>query len=341
MRLYRGLTKRYSPAEVRSRQQETHNGTDFTDCPFTALSHATGRHGVVLVVDVPADAGLAVTEELWLTGPEKRFVIWGTFDPWLTVVIPAKELRAEVRRKGIAGLSRADKARVLVQAIERRLDAPEGERSPSVGPQRAERPTLEGRCQACGGALEDGATTHLVGRGTFCDPCCSALLAAEHGVRFDNARLDPVTVRDREGAPHTFTIRSRLVPGVGHVMEAIEDGAESLGHSFKVLGPEECDALALFRELYARMRAGIEAQQLSRTRLGLQIAGGDGFSGRIERAPDADEPLVVVDGKPRTWTELGQLLLTYEGWLVDFGIRSSFDEVLLVPVAGEGGSRDH
>jgi hypothetical protein len=121
MRPYRGPERWYRPEEVRSRLKDTGNGTDFSDCPFTALSYAVGRNGVVLVLDVPDEAGLSVTEETWFVDSAKRLMVWGAFDRWLVAVIPAKELRAEVRRKGIAGLPPADKGEILRMAIGDRL----------------------------------------------------------------------------------------------------------------------------------------------------------------------------------------------------------------------------
>jgi len=50
MRLFRGLKHRYRPERV------SRWGTDFTDCPFTALQYAQGRYGVFIVLDVPEDA---------------------------------------------------------------------------------------------------------------------------------------------------------------------------------------------------------------------------------------------------------------------------------------------
>jgi len=121
MPLYRGLDKPYRPAEVRARIQKTHQGTDFTDCPYTALLYARGSRGVLLVADVPTDAAILVTEELWLDAAAKRFMIWGPFDEYIAAVVPAKELRAQVSRK--RSLSNADKATILKHVIERRLAA--------------------------------------------------------------------------------------------------------------------------------------------------------------------------------------------------------------------------
>jgi hypothetical protein len=111
LRLYRGLTRAYDRARV---QRAT--GTDFTDCPFTALRYATGVKGVVLVVDVTLGRP-RVSEELWLVSSSKRFMIWDAFDEFILAELPAKELRAQVRRKGLAAASDDYKAPVLRRVI--------------------------------------------------------------------------------------------------------------------------------------------------------------------------------------------------------------------------------
>jgi hypothetical protein len=63
MRLYRGLKGPYRASDVPA---DRLHGTDFTDCPYTALAYAASRCGVVLVLDVPDYAESSVTEETWL-----------------------------------------------------------------------------------------------------------------------------------------------------------------------------------------------------------------------------------------------------------------------------------
>jgi hypothetical protein len=112
MRMYRGLKEPYDPARGTTDRLFS---TDFTDCPYTALRYATGRRGVVLVVDVPSGAA-RVSEELWIGPKAKRLMFWGRFDGFILAELPAKELRAEVRRKGIVTLGDdADHPRVAGQ----------------------------------------------------------------------------------------------------------------------------------------------------------------------------------------------------------------------------------
>ncbi|MBK6463385.1 MAG: hypothetical protein IPF92_20610 [Myxococcales bacterium] len=118
LRLYRGLKGPYDPARAIVAGS---SGVDFTDCPLTALLYAHGPRGVVLVVDVePGDA--RVTEELWLGQEARRFMFWGrSFAAAVTAEIPAKELRAQLRKRGIVTASPPDRANVLRWYIADRL----------------------------------------------------------------------------------------------------------------------------------------------------------------------------------------------------------------------------
>ena len=71
----------------------------------------------VLVIDAD-DGQLRVSEELWPGVDAKRLMVWGKFAPFIVATIPAKELRAHVRRKGVVAGSRPYKAGVLERAIE-------------------------------------------------------------------------------------------------------------------------------------------------------------------------------------------------------------------------------
>lgn len=103
MRLYRGLRTPYRP-ELVNTSAPFPAGTNFTDCPYTAVRYASARRGVVLVLEIPPDAALPVTEELWFDGGVRRLMVWGRFDPYIVRIVPAKELRAQLRKKGDARL---------------------------------------------------------------------------------------------------------------------------------------------------------------------------------------------------------------------------------------------
>lgn len=119
MRLYRGLTRPYrSDRVIKAGQPIT--GTNFTDCPFTALRYAQGASGVVLVLDIDPDSP-KVSEELWLGMATRRFIVWGSIDRFMVGTALAKDLRALVRKKGVVTYDDSAKARILRRAIDEKL----------------------------------------------------------------------------------------------------------------------------------------------------------------------------------------------------------------------------
>lgn len=125
MRLYRGLSEPYKPEKVTERSGAAlGNGANFTDCPYAALAYAKSGRGVLVVLDVPPEQENRVSEQLWLRDDAKRLMIWGRFDAFLTAALPAKELRAELKKLGMSKFSVKDSQRswVLGQIVERRLD---------------------------------------------------------------------------------------------------------------------------------------------------------------------------------------------------------------------------
>ena len=123
MRLYRGLKNPYRPELVNTTRR---SGTDFTDCPATALLYAQGSRGVLVVVDINVEddetAGpTRVTKELWLDRQATRFMIWGRFDDVITTVLPAKDLRTRLRRERLRNAPRETKTYVLRTVIDHDL----------------------------------------------------------------------------------------------------------------------------------------------------------------------------------------------------------------------------
>lgn len=110
MRLYRGLKNPYRPERV---DDSRRSGTDFTDCPATAMLYAQSSRGVLVVVDVGGNEDdlppRRVSKEFWLDREAQRFMLWGRFDDLITIVLSAKDLRMRLRREGVrnAALLRA------------------------------------------------------------------------------------------------------------------------------------------------------------------------------------------------------------------------------------------
>lgn len=89
-------------------------------CPHAALLYAVGAQGVVLVIDVPAD-GTTVSAESWQSATARHFMVWGRFDKFFATSVPAKELRARIRKNGVAATLDQYNAEILKRAINERL----------------------------------------------------------------------------------------------------------------------------------------------------------------------------------------------------------------------------
>ena len=79
---------------------------------------------MLLVLDVPSEASLKITEELWLGVRAKRLIVWGTYDDFIVGILDAKALRVAVRRKDLYDRS------YLTGVIEARLHERESRCSP-------------------------------------------------------------------------------------------------------------------------------------------------------------------------------------------------------------------
>ena len=141
MRLYRGLKNPYRPILVPTGRLSS--GTDFTDCPATALLYAQGSRGVLLVVDIDAEDEAPrpprVTRELWLNVTASRFMIWGRFDDCISATLLAKDLRAQLRQARLRNAPQTRKANALRAFIDDEL------RIRSLRPQLVQRSEINAR----------------------------------------------------------------------------------------------------------------------------------------------------------------------------------------------------
>jgi len=124
-----------------------------------------------------------------------------------------------------------------------------------------------------------------------------------------------------------FKFRSMLVP-TGYKMEALEiiDNPHE-GYRFAILGDFEADPWKLFQRLYAKMRREIARRHVHRTEFGWQLAWDQRLVGRIEPdlSSDLRMPLVVIDGKPFTWAQVGHMLMTFEGFTLEAQIKDTIE----------------
>ena len=107
-----------------------------------------------------------------------------------------------------------------------------------------------------------------------------------------------------------------LVP-TGHALyarERVPEGQE--GYEFSVLGDFDANVWDLFRALYDRVQHGLAVRHVERGELGWRITDARHLVGRITWDPDrsGEVPLLVIDGRPFTWDQVGRMLISFEGF---------------------------
>jgi hypothetical protein len=164
------------------------------------------------------------------------------------------------------------------------------------------------RCGACGATLGPSETIHVLGEGPRCYPCFNRKIAERVGVDFAEPQFQPVVLEDPDGIPHTFLIRSILVP-TGHELEAVEKTeTDRPEYRFAVLGDFDADRGSSSR-LFAIMREAVARRHVRRSEFGWQLTSDQSLVGRIEWDPESEArlPLVVIDGKAFSWEEVGHM----------------------------------
>jgi len=190
------------------------------------------------------------------------------------------------------------------------------------------------RCAGCG---HDVASYDIIHSGSLeagyrdlCTQCFNEEVANACGLDgFAHATLEPIDLADCAGTMHEFHFRTRLF-GNRVAIDAFElrDG-EPAGYQFQIIGNAADDLLGLFTRLIAKMRRSLSTKHLTDGTLGLQIADPHVVRGRTEwdEAHEGRLPLLVIDGRPIPWSELGRMLMSYEGWQFKLSIHDKSDEV--------------
>jgi len=132
----------------------------------------------------------------------------------------------------------------------------------------------------------------------------------------EHPEFQPITMNDVDGVQHEFHFRTRIIPS-GISIEALEiiKGVPE-GYQFQVLGSFEADHLEIFGQLFERIRRAMSQKHIEKGEYGPQITDENVVRGRITWDDETDGriPRLVIDGKPVSWEELGQMLMAYEGW---------------------------
>ncbi|MCM3763916.1 hypothetical protein [Neobacillus niacini] len=162
----------------------------------------------------------------------------------------------------------------------------------------------------------------------LCNDCYNELMAEDLDVTLQPL-LETFSIKDYQGISRTFLVERRPDP-MGIFLEASE--TIEFGYKFAVHGELDCDQQALLNKLIDKAQIGIGKQQV---KSGVFPNGqpyhtimNDQFTGLIEYDETAEGlPLVIIDGKPFSWEEVGRMLMTYEGFQMKLEVYDFTDDV--------------
>lgn len=191
------------------------------------------------------------------------------------------------------------------------------------------------RCGLCRRILRAHDAISIAGVGDRCCRCFNDETADRLGVDFDNTAIPPFSITDVDGVRHRFEIRSMLV-ATGHAMYAREIGRPGAngGYRFEILGDLEADAHDLFARLRERIRQGLSVRHVEETEHGWQLTQPHRLRGVIEWDAETggELPLLIIDGRPFTWDQVGRMLMAFEGFTLNATVQDSI-EVIGGPLA--------
>jgi hypothetical protein len=170
--------------------------------------------------------------------------------------------------------------------------------------------------------------TYEDGNEHFCLSCYNKQMETELNMKLAQ-QPDSFSVNDHNGKSRSFHVQVKL-DSIGIFMEAVEKVDN--GYLFGVHGERACNQAELFAKLVDKVKRGIQTTYVTerRTPDGYQIQTikDDQVVGRLDYDPlNEDGPLVVIDGKPYTWEQLGRLVRQFEGFQVQMKFFDGTEEV--------------
>lgn len=193
---------------------------------------------------------------------------------------------------------------------------------------------LKEHCESCGTAVA-GYNSVLCGttgerHRLLCTLCFNAEVARQHGLEeFENIQLDPVGLVDCVGDTHEFHFQTMLLGGLVSLRAFELNDGDHAGYQFQVVGDPEDDLFTLLGLLIQKIRKRLSVRHLAVIGgHGLQIVDGT-VRGHIESDEEEEGrvPLVIIDGQRISWDQLGQMVMSHEGWQFKLEIVDPSDDV--------------
>jgi hypothetical protein len=152
-------------------------------------------------------------------------------------------------------------------------------------------------------------------------------MAEELEVELD-PQIETFSLKDYQGISRTFHVERRLHP-IGIYLEASEN--IEFGYKFAVHGELDSNQMELLNKLIEKTRRGLAKQQVE-TRVfpngqTYKTILNDQFTALIEYDETSDGiPLVIIDGKPFSWEQVGRMLMSYEGFQIKVKLYDFTDD---------------
>ena len=173
------------------------------------------------------------------------------------------------------------------------------------------------RCSACGTIVASRDGVHVGDKDEtrfMCSRCYNESIAEYLGLDYEHIEFDPVTLEDPEGVSHTFQFVSHIF-GEKLSLEALEVTEHDEGYEFSVIADADQDLYITFQSLFERIRRELSRRHLEPDDRGYRRIKDGVVRGQI--TSEADDPvatLLIIDGKPVSWDELGRMVSTYMGF---------------------------
>ena len=162
----------------------------------------------------------------------------------------------------------------------------------------------------------------------LCTDCYNEIMVEELEVNIEPL-IESFSIKDHQGTSRTFHVERRLHP-MGIYLEAAEN--VDFGYKFAVHGELNCNQQELLNKLIEKARRGTRKQQIEQRAFPSGQTYNSIIDNQITGLLDYDEacdgtPLVIVDGKPYKWEELGKMLMAYEGFQIKLITYDITDDV--------------
>lgn len=191
------------------------------------------------------------------------------------------------------------------------------------------------QCEDCRREVLSYDTIHLTSAAQqsrlVCTRCFNAVIAKQNGMDFVHPDFAPIVLEDGAGRRHQFHFRTRH--GGDHVaFETFEvEGGIPSGYRFQLLADPDQDPLESFQRLLQGMRRALARRHIEEGEHGLQIAKSkEGWivRGQVEWDEGAEGrlPRLIVDGRSHSWDEVGQMLMSFEGFHLKLEVHDQSEE---------------